>query len=81
MHTPVTAFKGASSTLSALKFQLSLSCSWQQLCKGQGQSTAHAGHSQVGQVSLKRDPGQASKCSTLKYFLIHLFNCLPYLNF
>lgn len=39
MHTPVTAFKGASSTLSALKFQLSLLCSWQQHCKGQGQGS------------------------------------------
>lgn len=57
MHTPVTAFKGATSTLCALRFELSPSCSWQQLCKARGQGTAHEGHSQPGQVPLERAPG------------------------
>lgn len=57
MHTPVTAFKGATSRLCALGFELSPSCSWQQLCKARGQGTAHEGHSQPGQVPLERAPG------------------------
>jgi len=74
MHTPVTAFKGAISTLCALRFELSPSCSWQQLCKAQPMR---------GIPSLDRCPWKGPQdrpadircCSTSS--CTHLFNHWP----